>query len=238
MNMSTITELKTESKSSRFLSPAEVRSLLKQNLQINSRQVSVKTNSSVRYLTLTVWDANVDIEAVRSFAASLDTLEMDMTDYCSGQSIAVVISDEVKDALAAPYLEFVRGIKFPEAPGVGNYVGNGVIAWRVDEHRCNFSISKTNFETRNLTVWDIKDGVDWAIRAAAYEIAIIISKAAIDTEQETKNQYTVTYGAKTGPNIWEDIMVIEAEEISEALKLAIQKAADKNGSVFSITQDN
>lgn len=93
-----------------WIEPVELRALLKNNLGLNARQVSVSSKHGTQYLKITIRDARVDVHAVKEFAKSLNTWEMDVTDYVTGQSIEVTTSDEVDDAHAAPFLDLAREI--------------------------------------------------------------------------------------------------------------------------------
>jgi len=64
----------------------------------NSRQVTVKKGSSYRYLDVTVRCSEVDLNVVDEFFKDLDTWEMDMADYCTGQSFTLHVSEDVKIA--------------------------------------------------------------------------------------------------------------------------------------------
>lgn len=100
-------------KANQWIEPQQLRGLLRSNLGLNSRQATVKTGSSSRYLTIIIRDPAVPIAAVEAFAAQLHTWDMDVTDYVTGQSIHVEVSAEVRDALAAPFLPVVDRLQIP-----------------------------------------------------------------------------------------------------------------------------
>jgi len=96
-----------------WIKPAELRALLKLNLGLNARQVSVSKRHSLQYLTVTIRDASVNIKMVEDFSSKFSTWTMDNTDYVEGQSISVELSDEVKDSLAAQKRATVESSEIP-----------------------------------------------------------------------------------------------------------------------------
>ncbi len=126
--MSNVVQLPPRKKSEP-LTPEQLRNLLKVNLGLNSKMATVKSGSSMSYLTITVRDACVDIDRVVEFAASLSTWEMDVTDYCSGQSITVEVAGNVQDVLAERVYNRVVNCDIPK-DGQGLEVAPGIILWR------------------------------------------------------------------------------------------------------------
>lgn len=103
-----------------------LRVLLKQNLGLNARKVTVSARSSTQYLNVVIRDSAVDVKAVKAFCASHSTWSMDQTDYCSGQSIRVVITDEVIKAHAAPFMAEAAEIALKlDQPGQWMRASNG-----------------------------------------------------------------------------------------------------------------
>lgn len=109
-----------------WLTPAEIRSLLKNNLGYTSKQVSVSARHSRQYLTMTVRDASVDLERVRRFRKSLDTWSMAQDDVATGQSIEVRTTSEVDAIHAAPFVDEAATIAFElTQPGQIKVAKNG-----------------------------------------------------------------------------------------------------------------
>jgi len=95
-------------KSNQWLDAKDIRNLLKQNLGLNSKQVSVSKGHSTQYMKLTVRDASVELAKVEAFARALDTWNMDVTDYVTGQSLTVETSEEVDAIHRAPFIAKVH----------------------------------------------------------------------------------------------------------------------------------
>lgn len=88
----------------RDATPAEIRATLKSQLGYNARQVTVSAPGSNTYVTITIRDASVDVEKVQALAKSLHTWSISQDDVASGQSVHVKLTDEVRAALAAPFI--------------------------------------------------------------------------------------------------------------------------------------
>lgn len=87
------------------LTTKDVRQLVKKHLGYNARQVSVKKSHSLRYLDVTIRCTKVDIVKVTEFINSLDNWHMDQTDYCSGQSLMITVTDEVWEHQTKDYID-------------------------------------------------------------------------------------------------------------------------------------
>ena len=160
-------------KSSGWTNPAELRKLLKQNLKLNARQVSVRKSSSNRYLVITIRNEGVNADAVRQFAASFNTWQMSMDDSVSGQSIHVEISQEVRDAIAARHTPaaIAAAHNLPEDRS-GNEIAPGIILWNLNGR---LHLSRKRDDRRSLEVWaqDVALCRDYAIKALALAIAYV-----------------------------------------------------------------
>lgn len=167
--MDTITILPR--KKTDWITPQELRALLKNNLGITARQATVKKGCGVRYLDITIRDPHVDFRAVEKFAKTLDTWSMDETDYCDGQSITVHLSDEVKNAMIQKYLHIAQAFVMP-AMGQCAEVLPGIHMIHVD-HNCHLWRADNNERSQYMYSYDIANKTPWAIEGLAYKIALI-----------------------------------------------------------------
>lgn len=148
----------------------ELRSILKKS-GFNSRQVSVKQNSSLTYLTVTIRDAKVTVESIKSVTSQYNTWHMDNTDYVTGQSINVVLSDEVKDMLADAQLDFVTSLATPEDSS-GNRVGD-LTFWNCDGYVYFTKKGESGSRNGKVSVLDFEMRTPWAIRSLALQSALL-----------------------------------------------------------------
>lgn len=71
--------------------PAELRQLLKDNLGLNAKQVTVsRVYPHSDSIVVQIRDGSVNIEDVKRLMKPFHTWAMDSTDYCEGQSVKVV----------------------------------------------------------------------------------------------------------------------------------------------------
>lgn len=160
--------------SSQFVTPVQLRLLLKTNLGLNARQVSVCKGSSLTYLTVTVRDPSVDVEEVRKFVSTFNTWNMDNTDYVTGQSVHVETSREVDQAHAAPFLAEIATATAALLAGEPNTVhvlSNGKRLWRSDGEfhvvrDADCSARGTYIREYNVAARDA-----WALEALALQMA-------------------------------------------------------------------
>lgn len=158
-------------KSNDWITPAELRTLLKANLGLNAKQVSVKQRSSLGYLTITIRDASVNVAAVEQFAKTFDTWSMDMTDYVTGQSIDVTLSDEVRETLAQQTRHLIEACEIPGA-NQGHEVVPGVMMWNVDN---NTWIERRTDRKRSTNVWTrhLATKCESSIKQLAVDLALL-----------------------------------------------------------------
>jgi hypothetical protein len=157
-----------------FFTTAELRQLLKQNLGLNARQVTVSGRNSITYLTITVRDASVDVAKVKEFAKSCDTWKCDQSDYCSGQSINVETTKEVDAIHAAPFVaEISATVKKMQdgGTGCGDKLSTGAFLWRQDRE---YYVGRMD-GNRGCYVWraDVDAFQPWAITALALQMSRI-----------------------------------------------------------------
>jgi hypothetical protein len=160
-------------KSNEWIDAPQLRTLLKQNLGLNARQVTVSRGHSLQYLAITIRDASVDISAVEAFAKSLDTWQMDQTDYVTGQSISVRTSSEVDAIHASQMIDEIRVMipKFDHC-GQGEKLSTGAILWRgIDAH--GFYVQRGQKRGQNVHDWDVMNRTEWALEALARQAARI-----------------------------------------------------------------
>lgn len=157
--------------SNQFLETKEVAALLKQNLGLNARKVTVSARNSTTYLTVTVRDASVDLAAVTAFCKSLDSWSMDQTDYVTGQSISVATTPLVDAAHAAPFMA--------EAVAIAQKISDGV-AWVEASNGAHVSKPSWNMEVSRpgkyrtaygATPADVLDGRRGSVECLALAIA-------------------------------------------------------------------
>jgi hypothetical protein len=155
-----------------YIEPSALRALLKTNLGLNARKVTVSTRSSIQYLTITIRDASVDVQAVKALAASLYTWSMAVDDYVSGQSVTVEITESVKAALAAPFIEEIKRVAPTVARQSGESLSTGAILWLGDQ---GFHIERCDGGKRGTYVWehDVLAGTEWAVAKLAFDASQI-----------------------------------------------------------------
>lgn len=161
--------------SNKWIEPAELRALLKTNLGLNARQVTVKKDSSLRYLSIIIRDAGVDIGKVKQFAKGFSTWSMDMTDYVTGQSVNVYLTREVEDALAAPFLQVIEAAALP-GDRAGLEILPGFMIWNIDGW-VHLSARGSQDRTTNVGLFDVKMKTPWAIRSLALNLALLKARA-------------------------------------------------------------
>lgn len=140
----------------------------------NSRQCSVRMNSSLQYVTVTVRDAAVNVEAVKAACAELNTWTMDTTDYVEGQSVRVETTDEVKAAHAAPFLATVEALEMPTEQTGGVEIVPGVYLI-LDSHNVYVSDCNGN-RSQFLYARDFESRNKYTMQAAALYVAQILAK--------------------------------------------------------------
>jgi len=154
-----------------YLSTAQVRALIRQNLGYNNKQVSVSQRHSLQYLTVTVRDPKVDLARVIEFADHLDTWTMDQSDYCEGQSLNVQTTDEVDAAHAAPFIEEIKAkaaALSTDTNGRAFSLSNGKML-----HKSDQGYYVTNGDQRGTYIWphDVERGSQYAIASLAKQAA-------------------------------------------------------------------
>lgn len=165
-----------------WTTPAELRALLKQNLKLNARQVTVSRGHSNTWLTITVRDPLVDVAAVKEFARPFNTSNVDQTDYHSGQSVEVTTTKEVDAVHAAPFVADVKRaveeIKVVNAKtenhGCATKLANDKWLHRSNERGGDYYVARDlNGGPRGCYIWglDVDAGTDWAIEALALQAA-------------------------------------------------------------------
>lgn len=164
-------------KKNEWVTTEQLRVLLKNNLDLNARKVSVSRRSSNRYLSITIRDASVDIKAVEDFAAKFNTWTMDNTDYVEGQSIDVSTTREVDAAHAAPFVVEILAKIATAKSNLGQTLANGSMLW-LDEQ--GFYISSgvkhasSGFKRMSyIYESDARAGTDWAIHRLALQASRI-----------------------------------------------------------------
>ena len=155
-------------RSSDWIDCETLRALLKTNLGLNSKQVSVSKRSGLQYLKITIRDAGVDVAKVREFAKSLNTWSMDQTDYVEGQSVDVLTTKEVDEIHAAPYLEEIRVAVFLCGENGWERLSTGAILHRHDRY---FWVSKDSKRGSNYYASDVLNGHEYAFRGLALDMA-------------------------------------------------------------------
>lgn len=159
-----------------WVTPAQLRTLLKQSLGYNQRQVTVNTESSDQYVRIVVRDAKVDLKKVEAFASQFHTWSSSQDDCYDGQSVRVKVTDEVKNTLAAPFIEEVKALiaYFVEAEAIGHgatrHLSNGTTL--VEDSR-GFYIERGDDRTPYVDNFDARRGSERAIAALAYNAARI-----------------------------------------------------------------
>lgn len=161
-----------------WVTPAQLRALLKSNLGLNARQVTVAKSHSSQYLDITIRDASVDVAAVEAFAKSFATWTMDETDYVSGQSVSVKTTEAVDDSHAAPFMTAAAKVaEYAETMGEAacasfNDVLPGLF---VNKDRGEIWLSRGNARRPYRRGYELRQ--DWAIRALALDMATLQRKA-------------------------------------------------------------
>lgn len=153
-----------------WISPAALRVLLKNNLGLNARKVTVREGHSRQYLTITIRDASVDRNAVKAFASTFSTWHMDNTDYVTGQSISVETTREVDAIHAAPYIEEIKAAMEKVEMGSGIKVSNGAFFWLTSQ---GFYFSRDLKRTPYVSEPDARRGAEWALRALGLNMSQI-----------------------------------------------------------------
>ena len=165
-----------------WVTPAELRGILKEKLGLNARKVSVSSSRGCgnQYLTVTVRDAAVDIAAVSRAVSEFNTWHMDMTDYVTGQSISVKTTAEVDEAHAAPFIPAIKALLPRLAEIKGCEILEVMPGVLLDyENGGNAYVRDGKGERgQNVYAWDLVNGKDYAIEALAKHIHQILNKAA------------------------------------------------------------
>jgi len=160
-----------------YITPAQLRALLKSNLGLNARQVTVAKGHGLQYLDVTIRDAAVDVAAVEAFAKTFNTWNMDQTDYVTGQSITVGTTAAVDAAHAAPFMEaalklaeYAEGMK---ETGVASFndVAEGLY---LNKDRGEIWLSLGQARRPYRRGYELRQ--NWAIRAIALDIATLSRK--------------------------------------------------------------
>lgn len=172
--MSNITELPAR-KSNDWTNPGALRALLKKNLGLSARQVSVKKGHSLGYLTITIRDAAVNVASVEQFAKTFNTWDMDVTDYVTGQSVDVTLSDEVRATLAARTRHLIEACDIPEDRH-GVEIVPGIYLYNLDR---NAWIERKADGKRSQNVWTdwLKMKCESSIKALAVHLALLTQPA-------------------------------------------------------------
>lgn len=158
-----------------WVTTAQLRALLKSNLGLNSRQVTCAKSHSTQYLEITIRDPLVNRAAVKSFAKSFSTWNMDNTDYVSGQSVNVSTTKEVDAAHAAPYIGEIKAM-IPrvaellqgDGSGGGLTLSTGAVLW-VD--RQGFYVGREQERQHYVRAMDDLAGKDWAVESLALQMS-------------------------------------------------------------------
>jgi hypothetical protein len=152
-----------------YLTTSAIADLLKANLGLNRKSVTVSRRSSLQYVTITIRAAAVDVKKVKEFARTLHTWTMDQTDYCQGQAVDVECTKEVNEAHGAPFIEEItRAVGEIRKTGswlelsTGQHLNVGDQGYWV-----------TRGYDRGCYIWaaDVEAGKDWAIKALALQMA-------------------------------------------------------------------
>jgi hypothetical protein len=154
-----------------FVTPAQLQALLKNNLGLNARQVTVKKRSSTTYLTITVRDASADLAKVKAFARQFNTWTMDNTDYCEGQSVDVATTKEVDVAHAAPFIDEIKRVTATMSDGKIEILSNGKELWFCDREFYVKAVDDSGARGCYIRSYEVKAGTDWAIAALALQAA-------------------------------------------------------------------
>ncbi len=151
-----------------YVTPETLRALLKSNLGLNARKVSVRQGSSIRYLTIVVRDPSVDVAAVEAFAKHFYTWSMDNTDYCDGQSVSVSLSSNVKEALIAQFKgEILASLAEAKAQG-GKTLSNGKLL----RFSCyGYHVETSERRGSHISQIDVEQQTPWAVDALALQAA-------------------------------------------------------------------
>lgn len=150
------------------LSTVQIAALLKSNLGLTRRQVSVAAPNSRTYVTITVRDAAVDLAAVRAFAATLHTWTMDQADYCEGQSVHVRTTKDVDAAHAAPFLaEIIQAVERSQDRTI-EPLSKGAALWNIDGEMW---VMRGHERGTYIRAHDAKTLAFWAIEALALHLA-------------------------------------------------------------------
>ncbi len=155
-------------KTNDWITPGQLRALLKNSLKLNARQTTVSKSHSQQYLEITIRDATVNIPQVQQFARMFHTWSMDNTDYCCGQSVHVHTTAEVDAIHAAPWIEEIkRTIPLCEVDS-GKGMSNGTVLWL---DRQGFYVGRDQERGQYVNQWDAQNGTDWAVLALALSMA-------------------------------------------------------------------
>lgn len=166
---------------SEWTTPTELRALLKSELGLNAKQVTVSKRGSIEYLTLTVRDPLVDLLAVTEWAAQFNTWTMDETDYCEGQSLHVETTKEVDRAHAAPWMATVEAL-LPDLDSTEvegclalDAIRPGLVIWR---DRCDFRVDFKRERSCYRPRTAVLARESWVIEALALDIARLLAGAS------------------------------------------------------------
>jgi hypothetical protein len=232
--------------------PAELRTLLKSELGLNSQQVTVAKSHSNQYLEITVRDSRVHLPTVEKFAAKYNTWSMDVTDYVTGQSVTVKTTDEVDDAHAAPWMETILGL----LPHIENC--ERFDSWlALDEIKPGMQMQFDQCEVwltlgRERRCYRRRSAVlsreSWAIRALALDIARLLENqpaelpewmdeidesAPLETEVEPEPENIVPFALAATPEPAPAVVPVWIKEAIEAGDMAPGSTASNWQSTFS-----
>jgi hypothetical protein len=133
------------------------------------------------YLVITILDPSVDFDAVELFAKTFDTFRMDETDYVTGQSVEVVLSDKVRETLAACYRFQIANCPIPER-NQGHDIAPGVTMWNVDNEVWLERRADRKRSGRVLTS-ELKIKARSSVDHLAVQLALFLREA--DTQKQT-----------------------------------------------------
>lgn len=157
-----------------FYTTKEISQRIKAVTGYNSKQCSVKSGSSLRYVTVTVRDPKVDVAVVEEAVKAMHTWVMAPDDCVRGQSITVETTPEVDDIHAEPFILSVTGAEFPENVGGAVEVVPGVYLVN-DGHNCFISDLGYN-RGQYVFTRDYLIREKWAVRRLAIQVYQTLEK--------------------------------------------------------------